>query len=108
MKPLSPSSANYFPHDVPVPLLSIISQEFVDFSNAVLQSTRFQMHIFPAMTSAISSHLVAAHLQAESAVSDKGNILTNAQPHQAAIFSAPKASVKLNLPIISVRLTRRD
>jgi len=67
------SSPDSIPQDLSAPLLTSIFQEFSDTSNAVLKSTEFQVHDFPTMAQAISSHLLplAISLQADSAVQKK-------------------------------------
>jgi len=59
------------PQDLMDTLLPSTSQEFVDTSNAVFKPTKFQVHAFPTMAQAISSHILATPLQAGSAVQEK-------------------------------------
>jgi len=56
--------------------------------DVMLKSTKVQIPDFLAVAQVISSHPVAVPLQADPAVIDNDNILTNAQLYQAA-FSLP-------------------
>jgi len=85
------SSPNSISQDLSTPLFTGIFQEFVDTSNAVLKSTKFQVHDFPATVQATSSPQAAAGSVTNASDEDAQ---ISAQPYQVAFFTAPMISVE--------------